>query len=119
MGIGGHFQTHMFRELILQFRAKLVLTINVCLLYLRDGMNVSYPKYFVVCGSVMLGSISLLNYGVLTFSKWNSVYPKWLSVPATQAFCQVMIISYLSLYRMCCRDRENQYFVLIRRRKKT
>ena len=152
--IGSHFQIKMLRELILQFRANVILLsmiilillmfwrmtssieglstvdsmrvvcdslvflVNVCLLYLRDGMNVKYPTYIVVLGSVMLGSISLYNYMLVSLTKRSSEYPQWLSLMVAQAFFQVMVICYLSLYHLW-RDRKNHYFVLIRKRQRT
>lgn len=146
----GHFQRKMVRELILQFRANLVVVamatllffviwtsahmhcsdgvllignsavfgINVSLLYVRDGMNVRYSTYFVVLGSVMLGSASLYNWGRLVFGEWGIVYAEWLLFPVTTAFFQITIVCFLSLFWLC-RDRENRYAVLIRKRKST
>ena len=97
---------------------QLVIEVNVLLLYLRDGMDVSYPRCFVVLEAASLFVVSGYSILLLTFGRWYVEYPRWYSMVGKEAYSQIMLICFLSIYYLC-NDPDNRFFVLIRKRKET
>lgn len=94
----------------------LVFSLGVIVCLLRDGMNVTYPNWFVVFSVIIVFLISSWNLLLLTFKKGN--YPQWFQLIEKQCYYSVIVICFLSLYYVY-RDPKNEYFILIRKRKRT
>eukprot|EP01084_Bolivina_argentea_P058277 106407_1 len=112
------FNSYDLSFMVQIFLNHLVFDMGAVLLLIRDGLNVSYPKYFVFLLSMILTVISFWNIFVLTFGRQIEIYPKWFVVIEKEAYIQVIIICALSIYYLF-KDTENKYFVLIRKRKET
>eukprot|EP01084_Bolivina_argentea_P280210 479198_1 len=152
--IYNYFQITMLKQLILQFRANMLLIsiviliysaiqkiiwsydyekfsisvltflnhfiicIGTAFVYVRDGMNISYPNYFVIFGAISIGFGSAKALFNLTFGYLDRQYPSWFTLLEKQAFSQLIVVAILRLYYVW-KDKENKFFVLIRKRKKT
>ena len=94
--------------------------IIVMIMAFRDGMNITYPKYFVLGYSVAVFLICLWNISLITFYPTfdGEVYPQWFTLIGKQAYYSISIACVLSLYYLW-KDPDNKYFVFIRKRKET
>ena len=139
-----YFEWSMLKELVLQFRANMlmasvlilifaviqkllwmknvntsfvveivlnqsVIVIACILAYIRDGLNIAYPNYFIIAFGIMLGIVAFWNIFLLTFGLRSTQYPNWFILIEKQAFFQIMLIAYLSIYYLW-RDRDGLYF---------
>ena len=94
----------------------IVFSITIFLILVRDGMNITYPYYFVISTSIILLIISIYNVFLLTFVVSSNKY--YFILAEKEAYYQVIVIAILTLYH-CYYDKDSKYFVLIRKRKKT